>query len=64
MIIREGRGGDLGPEDSFRILRAGGGVFKLEISIPGRYPLEPPQMRFLTPAAGRRGGESQNFEDS
>ena len=24
-----------------------GGVFKLEVSIPERYPLEPPQMRFL-----------------
>ena len=26
-----------------------GGVFKLEILIPGQYQLEPPQMRFLTP---------------
>ena len=36
----------LGPEDT---PYQGGGVFKLEISIPGRYPLEPPQLRFLTP---------------
>uniref|UniRef100_A0A8C4X7L7 Ubiquitin-conjugating enzyme E2 T n=1 Tax=Erpetoichthys calabaricus TaxID=27687 RepID=A0A8C4X7L7_ERPCA len=26
-----------------------GGVFKLEIIIPERYPFEPPKMRFLTP---------------
>jgi len=26
-----------------------GGLFKLEVSIPERYPLEPPQMRFTTP---------------
>ena len=25
-----------------------GGVFKLEILIPDRYPFEPPKMRFLT----------------
>ncbi|XP_034866208.1 ubiquitin-conjugating enzyme E2 T isoform X2 [Mirounga leonina] len=25
------------------------GVFKLEVSIPERYPFEPPQIRFLTP---------------
>ncbi|XP_026883978.1 ubiquitin-conjugating enzyme E2 T isoform X2 [Electrophorus electricus] len=26
-----------------------GGVFSLEIKIPGRYPFEPPKLRFLTP---------------
>ena len=26
-----------------------GGVFKLEISIPERYPFEPPKLRFVTP---------------
>jgi ubiquitin-conjugating enzyme E2 T len=26
-----------------------GGVFKLEVCVPARYPLEPPKIRFLTP---------------
>jgi len=35
----------LGPEDS----SYEGGVFKIDILIPDRYPMEPPKVRFLTP---------------